>query len=74
MDEHEAEVDDFRAWQGALREQREAEYDLVAAHKAGDVIRVQQVWKVVCSLRLRADLLLAEAVRLECERRNDKAL
>lgn len=67
MYEHDFAAAELRAWECALQEQREAEYDLVMAHNAGDRERVRQVWRLVCTLRTRADMLLAEAVRVRCE-------
>lgn len=53
-------------WQGALSEQRELEDDVNAARKCGDWVRVVELRAELEGQRTRADLLLAEAVKVKC--------
>lgn len=66
MTEQEFAAEELREWEAALREQREAEYDLLVAWRSGDRQRLAHQLSVVGLLRQRADLLLAEAVRVMC--------
>jgi serine protease inhibitor ecotin len=58
---------ELACWEQALREQRQAEDHLNAARQKGLTRRVLELMPQVHALRLRADLLLAEAVTVKCE-------
>ena len=58
---------ELATWEQALREQREAEEQLNAARQKRQPQRVLDLMPQVEALRLRADLLLAEAVMAKCE-------
>lgn len=53
-------------WEQALREQQDAEQRLERARHKGPRERVFALMSEVEALRTRADLLLAEAVRVKC--------
>jgi hypothetical protein len=53
-------------WEAALREQRQAEDQLELARQRGPHPRVTELLTHVEALRTRADLLLAEAVKVKC--------
>lgn len=53
-------------WEQALREQRRAEADLNEARRRRRPKRVIELMPVLQALRRRADLLLAEAVKVKC--------
>jgi hypothetical protein len=59
-------VDELSLWQQALREQRQAEEELNAARRKRRPKRVIEMMPVLQTLRTRADLLLAEAVKMKC--------
>jgi hypothetical protein len=54
-------------WEQALLEQRTAERRLDEARRSGPRLRVIALTSHVQALRIRADLLLAEAVAAQCE-------
>jgi hypothetical protein len=58
---------ELATWEQALREQRQAEEQLDAARKQRRPVRVLELMPQVHALRVRADLLLAEAVMAKCE-------
>jgi hypothetical protein len=66
VDEREYAAAELEHWERALKEQREAEYDLLVAHRAADADRERELRGEIHVLRRRADLLLAEAVRVMC--------
>ena len=53
-------------WEQALREQRGAEEELNEARRRLRPKRVIELMPVLQALRTRADLLLAEAVKVKC--------
>jgi hypothetical protein len=57
-------------WEQALQEQRNAERRLEQARRKGPRLQVVALTSQVESLRIRADLLLAEAVQAQCEFRH----
>jgi hypothetical protein len=59
-------TDELSLWQQALREQRQAEEELDAARRKRRPKRVIELMPVLQALRTRADLLLAEAVKVKC--------
>ena len=59
-------ADELALWERALRDQRDAESQLEAASLLRNPREMHELRYVVASLRTRADLLLAEAVRVMC--------
>ena len=57
-------------WQQALQEQRDAEDKLERARRKGPRAGVFALKSQVEALRIRADLLLAEAVQVQCRFRD----
>jgi hypothetical protein len=57
-------------WEQALQEQRNAERRLEQARRKGPRLHVIALTSQVEALRIRADLLLAEAVQAQCEFRH----
>src|SRR3954462_15546708 len=66
-------ADEIALWERALRDQRDAESQLEAASLIGNPREMHELRYVVASLRTRADLLLAEAVRVMCAFRDGAA-
>lgn len=64
-------AEELALWEQALVEQREAERDLEQAREKRQAKRVLELRPQVEALRTRADLLLAEAIRVKCSFRND---
>lgn len=58
---------ELATWEQALREQRQAEEQLEAARRQRRHARVLELMPQVQALRIRADLLLADAVMTKCE-------
>lgn len=61
-------------WQRALREQRDAEALLAAARKKQNHHLILELMPKVAFLRTKADLLLADAVKIMCLWREQSAL
>lgn len=59
-------AEEIELWQEALRDQREAEQIIDAAYAIGQAARVLELLPQVRVLRTRADLLLAQAVKIKC--------
>lgn len=59
-------TDELDRWEQALGEQRRAEEELDAARQRRRPKRVIELMPVLRALRTRADLLLAEAVKVKC--------
>jgi hypothetical protein len=59
-------ADELDLWKQALREQRRAERELDAAGQKRRPKRVIELMPMWQALRTRADLLLAEAVKVKC--------
>lgn len=59
-------VHELALWEQALREQREAEDQLDCARQAGIPARTLELLTQLVQLSERADLLLAEAVKVKC--------
>jgi hypothetical protein len=57
-------------WEQALREQREAERELETVRRRGPSERIHELLPEVRAARLRADLLLADAVKVKCTYRD----
>ena len=53
-------------WEQALQEQREAERELEAVRRRGPRERIFELLPEVHAARVRADLLLADAVKVKC--------
>lgn len=64
-------AEELALWEHALVEQREAERDLDRARDKGQTKRVLELMPQVQALRTRADLLLAEAIKIKCTFRDD---
>jgi hypothetical protein len=58
--------DELAVWESALREQRAAERQLQSARSERARSRVQELLPQVHALTTRADLLLADAVKVKC--------
>jgi hypothetical protein len=65
-------AEELAMWEQALREQRSAEDELKAARRSGPPPRVFELLPQVDALRTRADLLLAEAVKVKCTFRDHR--
>jgi hypothetical protein len=63
-------ADELALWERALRDQRDAESQLEMASLIRNPREMHELRYVVASLRTRADLLLAEAVRVMCAYRD----
>jgi hypothetical protein len=65
---------ELASWEQALRLQRELEEQLQEARQKGHNDRILDLMPEVRALRTRADLLLAEAVKVKCEFRDERFL
>lgn len=72
MDPSEFVAEELDAWQRALRGQDQAERDAEDARRAGDPAKFADALNRVEKLRIKADLLLAEAVSLKCSYRDSR--
>lgn len=70
MDPSEFADDELEMWQEALSDQREAERQLEQARRGSDPASYAQMLNRLEELRVRADLLLAEAVALKASYRD----
>lgn len=59
-------------WEAALQQHRKAERQLESARRTGPRGRVIALLPQVEALRTKADLLLAEAVKVKCSFRDDR--
>jgi hypothetical protein len=59
-------AEELALWEHALAEQREAEAELDNARSKRLRKRVRELLPQVSALRTRADLLLAEAIKVKC--------
>jgi hypothetical protein len=59
-------AEELSLWEQALREQRQAEEELDRARRQRRPKRVIELMPALQALRTRADLLLAEAVKVKC--------
>jgi len=64
--------DEFAEWDEALLEQRMAEQALEAAMPTATPNELAALLRQVRALRIRADLMLADAVQLKCSYRDSK--
>jgi hypothetical protein len=64
--------EELQLWEQALREQRQAEEQLQNARQRRARARVRELLAQVHALTTRADLLLAEAVKVKCTFRDDR--
>jgi hypothetical protein len=64
--------EELKLWEEALQEQRETEEQLQKARDKGAWARARELLPQVHALTTRADLLLAEAVKVKCTFRDHK--
>lgn len=64
--------EELSVWERALEEQRAAERELQQARTARAATRVRELLPQVHALATRADLLLAQAVRVKCTFRDNE--
>lgn len=67
-------LEELAIWEQALREQRELEEVLGEARRRQRPQHVIELMPQVQALRTRADLLLAEAVKVKCSFSNQKEM
>ncbi len=65
-------IAELACWEQALQDQREAEAQLSAARQHRRAQRIHELLPQVRALKTRADLLLAEAVKVKCAFRDER--